>query len=281
MFLKELKYNTLKGWTILCFIILSFLSGSLISQESANYPVITYKDLPDAVFSEPRKFIGASLFGYIDGGAELYLEYGFSEARINQIEVGGRSYKTEIYKMNGIEEAFGIFSVSRYRCLSFPSVADFSCQTKYQLQFCKGPYYISIINRTGTKEDSATMLTIGKIIADKIPFPGIDLSVYFPGIKIETLRQNAFLAKGRLGIVNGDPDLEDFFSGVRGYTAVMLRPDEKTLISIWFPDNEQYNKFIELHHWKLSEDNSIIISSNQNEIISKAGDNRLIIELRD
>ncbi len=123
----------------------------MLLTDPGGFSTIGKKDLPEAKFSSSRVFTGSSLFGYINGGAELYLEYGFDVAAVTVIDYEDGEYKTEVFKMTGSEEAFGIFSVSKYRCLSIPALSEFTCQTKYQLQICKGPYYISIINKTGTR----------------------------------------------------------------------------------------------------------------------------------
>jgi hypothetical protein len=233
----------------LVFLVLIFNLNSLISQIPGDFPTVTKVDLPGAKFSQPRIFNGTSLFGYIDGGAELYLEYGFSMVTVPEIDYMGGKYKTEIYRMNGPEEAFGIFSVSKFRCAGMPAVSDYTCQTKYQLQICKGPYYVSIINSTGTKNDSIASLKIGEIIAGKIKDEQIDLSSLMPGISINELKHNCILAKGKLGIVNGSPDLEDFFSGTRNYTAVIVSGGKK-FIAIRFDSSESLEKFLVLHNWK-------------------------------
>lgn len=244
------KANNYMTNKTLVFLILIFNINSLLSQIPGDFPAVTNKDLPGAKFSQPRIFNGTSLFGYIDGGAELYLEYGFSMVTVTEIDYLGGKYKTEIYRMNGPEEAFGIFSVSKFRCAGMPPVSDYTCQTKYQLQICKGPYYISIINRSGNRNDSIASLKIGEIIAGKIKDEQIDLSSWMPGVSINELKQNCILARGRLGIVNGSPDLEDFFSGARNYTAVIVGGGKK-LIAIRFDSGESLDKFLISHNWKI------------------------------
>jgi Family of unknown function (DUF6599) len=217
------------------------------SQLPEGFPLVSKSDLPEAEFSSSRTFNGTALFGYIDGGAELYLEYGFSAMSVTDIEYMQGKYKTEIYRMKGPEEAFGIFSVSKYHCLDMPSLSEFTCRSKYQLQICKGPYYISIINRTGSRSDSISSAKIGRIISDKIKDKEVDLSQYLPGVQEELLKSRCFLAKGRLGIVNGYPDLEDFFQGITDYTAVIVN-SEKIIISVKFGNEGSYKKFLELHN---------------------------------
>jgi hypothetical protein len=261
---------------IRCLSIFVGLFNILVcfSQTQPDIPVVEKNDLPEAKVSSSRVFNGSSLFGYIDGGAELYLEYGFEAASVMKIEYKGGEFKTEIYKMTGPEEAFGIFSVSKYRCLSMPALSEFSCQTKYQLQICKGPFYISIINGTGTPSDSIASLEIGKIIADKIKDKEVELSSYLPDINIETLQTRTFLAKGRLGVVNGSPELEDLFLGATDYTAVIAREDTIRVISVKFRNKEAYQNFIELHDW---EKDKLVLSGN----VKKIGEYHLLIEMPD
>lgn len=243
------------------------------AQIPEDFPSIDKMDLPEAKFSQTKVFNGASLFGYIDGGAELYLEYGFSMVTITEIKYLDNTYKTEIYKMNGPEEAFGIFSVSRFRCKSAPDFAEFTCQTKYLLQICRGQYFISIINSTGTLRDSIASVIIGRTISGKIKGEDVDLTKYFPGTKKEVLRSGALLAKGHLGIVNGSPDLEDFFNGLTDYTAVIFK-DARTNISLKFKNDGSYNRFLELHNCSLDK-------SEKGYHFEKLDDTHLKIELPD
>jgi len=267
----------IKRYLFFFLITLASLPGK--SQTNDDFPVITKNDLPEATFSTPRTFAGSSLFGYMNGGAELYLEYGCESASITEISLPEGKYKTEIFRMTDPEAAFGIFSVSKYRCLAFPDLAKFTCQNRYQLQICKGPYYISIINKTGSRTDSLSMLRLGKVISDKIGEAETDLSGYLPGIPHSLLRADSFLAKGKLGIINGAPDLEDFFAGLSGYTAVILKGSPEMLISVRFDGNESIKAFTDLHKWdqgRLSEQGPVIIGGEKIRLI---GNNHLLIEI--
>lgn len=267
-----------KRFLKLLVLLFCFQSGnSQISEE--DYPIITDADIPGAKFSGKRKFIGTSLFGYIDGGAELYLEYGFSGAVVCEISAGGSRFKTDIYKMTGPEEAFGIFSVSKYRCLNMPDIGAYSCLTRYQLQFCKGPYYVSIINSTGTQNDSLTMLRIGRIISDKITGQATDITGYLPAGMPESVLNSGFLAKGRLGILNGSPDLEDFFKGTTGYTAVIMKVDGRTLISVKFSTPGFFREFLKLHQLDESNVSTDEFRTATGESVKLLTENHLLIEL--
>ncbi|MDP4223039.1 MAG: hypothetical protein Q8868_06985 [Bacteroidota bacterium] len=253
---------------------------SLFSQAPPGFPAIDKNDLPGAEFSRYREFSGSSLFGYIDGGAELYLEYGFSKAAVTELTLNKGEYKIEVYKMSGPEEAFGIFSVSKYRCTGTLPFARFSCQTRYQLQFCKGPWYVSVINRNGTLQDSLIMIRISIVIAGKIPEPDIDLSGLLPSDLIDPVKNNCVLAEGRLGIVNGHPELEDYFKDLSGYTAMILDEKDNVLLSLRFANNKSFADFIKLHGWedvKLSETEQKVSSGESVRLISG---NHLLISIQ-
>lgn len=241
--------------TAICLIFC--IPAGIYSQLPDDFPAVAEEDMPGAIISSPRVFTGASLFGYMNGGAELYLEYGFSLASITEITFMGGKYKTEIFRMNGPEEAFGIFSVSKFRCLDMPAYSSFTCRTRYQLQICKGSYYISIISSAGTEADSAASARIGGILSGRIADSELNLPEYLPGIPEEAIKSGCFLAKGRLGIVNGEPDLEDSFKGLKNYTSVILEGDEKYTISVRFGDQDSMKKFMEINGIEVGGNNEV------------------------
>jgi len=259
------------------WFILIFTSLDCYSQVDDGFPLIGTQDIPEAGFSAVRTFNGASLFGYINGGAELYLEYGFSAASVAEISLMGGKYKTEIYRMTGAEEAFGIFSVSKYSCRSMPQVSSFTCMTKYQLQICAGSYYISIINATGTKTDSLASVRIGEAIVNKIKEPQAAIAEFLPGIDPEIIKRDAILAKGRLGIMNGAPDFEDYFRNATGYIAVILPSNESTLLSVRFNTRDDLNNFITAHNLPGEEITLLPAKLLNGETVSKLSDNHLLI----
>ena len=268
--------SMLKNLVVSIILVLGF--QACFAQLPEDFPAVNKTDLPDAKFSPSKTFNGSALFGYIDGGAELYLEYGFSLVSVTEIEYMRGKYKTEIYKMNGPEEAFGIFSVSKYRCLNMPALSEFTCRTKYQLQICKGPYYISIINTSGTRSDSLASSRIGRIITNKVSDNDIDLSKYLPGIQDDLLKTRCFLAKGRLGIVNGDPDLEDYFKGTEKYTAVIVKGDTGTILSVKFKNLESLAEFASRHNWNADDFSAMGFRVPSGETVKKLADNHLYIE---
>jgi len=268
-----------KYFRILCFLF--SLPVICIAQAPDSFPVIDESDLPDAKFGIPKTYTRSSLYGYMNGGAELYLEYGFSGAWINEIHLAGGIYRTEIYRMNGPDDAFGIFSVSRYQCKSTPSLSPYACQTPYQLQLCSGSFYISISNSTGNGTDCTASLRIGEAIVNKIKEKPADITPYLQGVSHETINREAILAKGELGIMNGAPDLVDYFSEATGYCVVILQSGEQTILSVRFSTKEEMIRFMSLHNWnpEIISDRSAKMPTG--ETITKSSDNHLYISIKE
>jgi hypothetical protein len=259
-----------------------FLSAIIhgYSQEPAVFPSIDINDIPDARFETPKTFTGPSLFGYMDGGAELYLEYGFSGAWMDELNYRGGEYAVEIYRMNGTEEAFGIFSVSRYKCSSTPALSPFTCQTPYQLQVCSGPFYINIINQSGKPGDSIASLQIGAAIVKKIKDKPADLTLYLPDVLPETINRDAVLVKGKLGVMNGVADLEDFFGDATGYCAVILRLEKETIISVRFQNREALEAFESRHAYTPETPAAGSAAIPAGDVVKRISDTHLIIILK-
>ncbi|MCX6303009.1 MAG: hypothetical protein NTW82_12585 [Bacteroidia bacterium] len=259
-------------------IILSLLVPlACYPQIPANFPVIDKNDLPDAKLQPARHFTGESLFGYMNGGAELYREYGITDAVITEFDLDGGHYKCEVFKMTGPEEAFGIYSVSKYRCLSSPRISQYTCQNRYQLQICKGPYYISIINRSGTSADSVVLLKTGKILEAKINESSPDLSAFIPDADSNDLNLNSILAKGKLGLVNGAADWEDYFKDVTGYYTLIYKTQERTFVSVRFKRPEDFKLFINFHGWTICDLSASDVKKANGEILRMLGENHILV----
>ncbi len=268
----------IKYLCILC--LLFFLFDNCTPEVPGSFPSINESDLPDARFETPETYTENSFFGYINGGAELYLEYGFSGAWICEIHFMGGKYKVEIYRMNGPEEAFGIFSVSRFHCKSVPSLSPFTCQTPYQLQVCSGSFYINIINYSGNKTDSLGSWKIAEAIINKTDESTADISYYLPGIPAETINRKAVLAKGKLGIMNGAPDWEGYFGEAKEYRVVIFQDQEQTMLSVKFSNKDELNGFMSLHNFNPEMISAGSVKMPTGEMITGLSDNHLLITIK-
>ena len=164
-------------------MVMTFFAACLgvAAAAQASLPSIVLAGLPGIETAKTRTFTSESLYGYMNGGAELYLEYGFDTLVVTEIVSGGKDIKIEFYCMRDAEAAFGIFSVSRFRCNGGPRLTDHQCRSAYQLQFCKGRYYVSLINDTGTEGEQKTANEIAAILIRNIAEPSFDPVLFFNG----------------------------------------------------------------------------------------------------
>jgi len=104
-----------------------------------------------------------NLYNYINGGAELYLSYGFLEM-INRTYVlsDQPDILVDILDMGTSQNAFGVFAHSRESIAS-----DFGQGSEYHqgyLNFWKDRYVISIISSPETDESKQALFELAKVI---------------------------------------------------------------------------------------------------------------------
>lgn len=121
-----------------------------------------------------RMYEGDELFSFIDGGASLFLEYGFTRALAAEFQdTRNESITLEVYEMKDPGAAFGIYSLrSGERGAQIAIGQEGSMQTDY-IMFWKGNYYVSIAASDSTTECRAGLLTIARTVDGRLANAGI------------------------------------------------------------------------------------------------------------
>ncbi len=70
------------------------------------------------------------LFEYINGGAEIFFEYGFSQLITQEYIYDDESLMVDIYEMNDAAAAFGIYSINRDYKLPAINIGDDGTQSE-------------------------------------------------------------------------------------------------------------------------------------------------------
>lgn len=102
-----------------------------------------------------RNFEGDALYGYMNGGSDLFFEYGFVSLNVLEVKFEGFDYTVETYTMADDYAAFGIYSIHIFKPLRVDSLlcanglGGFDCLSKYQLQAAYGNRYFSIVFNAG------------------------------------------------------------------------------------------------------------------------------------
>jgi hypothetical protein len=132
--------------------------------------------LPDSLndwnrVSDDRIFNRQNLYGYIDGGAELYLSYGFAAGIHREYESSnGVKVTVDIFDMTSSKNAFGAFSHSRET-----EESDFGQGSQLYddaLIFWKDKYYVSISSIGEDNTIAEKIDALGRFIEKAIPSDG-------------------------------------------------------------------------------------------------------------
>jgi hypothetical protein len=205
--------------------LLSILIFVAVAAQSAfcqsDLPVLDSTDIPDAKITRFEQYDGTSLWGYIDGGADIYLEYGFDKVVGQEISWNNNHLKLEIYRMKDAEAAFGIYSVSHRNCIS-GKISKFSCATAHQVQFALGRYYVSVVNDNGSEQEQEMGLSLARLVSKKLKGQPVVLPRLFrKGIYSQHTNLLKFV-RGNLSIQKAMPDWEDLFDGIKNYSMFVL-----------------------------------------------------------
>jgi hypothetical protein len=108
-----------------------------------------------------------SLFDYINGGAELYLAYGFREMVACRFQREGQpDIVADVFDMGSSEDAFGVFSAERLE--AEVGIGQGSEYAAGLLRFWKGPFFVSVWAEQETAEAESCVPALGAAIAEAI-----------------------------------------------------------------------------------------------------------------
>ena len=93
-----------------------------------------------------RTFTGQDLFNQIDGGAELFLEFGFVKLRLQAYARDKAELTLNAYEMESAASALGIYLIKMGRETPFPEVAARNSAEEAQIAIIKGRYFIQVDN---------------------------------------------------------------------------------------------------------------------------------------
>ena len=122
----------------------------------------------------PESYEGEGLYGYINGGSEIFLQYGFKRVDVGRYkkESGGAGPEVtvDLYRMGSPLDAFGIFSVRRQggeKTLDLGHVPNWISES--QASLAAGVYFVNII---GFETQSEDIPAFARLLAKKLAAPG-------------------------------------------------------------------------------------------------------------
>lgn len=118
---------------------------------------------------EVQRFSGDDLFLFIDGGADLFLEYGFREAAARAYRgPGGAVINAEIYEMTDPGAAFGVYSVRCGDTGDDAAVGSAARLADYYLTVWQDRYMATFTGLSETPAVRDGLVAIGRAVAGGI-----------------------------------------------------------------------------------------------------------------
>jgi hypothetical protein len=188
---------------------------------------------------EPEHYEGEGLFGHINGGAEIFLQYGFKDLALGRYTMKAEGKEKEIvleaYWMESPADAFGIFSVKRAGDEIVSGRIDaLNWVSGTQINMAKGEYFVNVVGFECEEEELEEFAAfVARRIEGEVELPG-ELS-YLPSQGM--IRGSGKYIRGQLAASADSVLLQKDFWGFKGETmAVSSRyePSNSKLIIVDF-----------------------------------------------
>lgn len=253
----------------LSFLSLSYDGGSglytdCVSEDRGS--VVGDKENPEIL--RERSFKGKALYGFMNGGSDLYYEYGFVKLDALDVIYKGEEFSVEVYEMDSPENAFGIYSIHAFDFFLRDTVFKYCNFSDYLAQAVIGNYYYSIVYQSPHKGVNEKVVDIINFLFD-VSYGNISQEVVIPQIAIDNsngVTGEIKMMSGPLSIMNGASQLYDYLKGIEEF-------------KVWFFSDKRKEMKNALLVFKNEEDVRFVRDRMpQKQVISEEG-NKILFHL--
>lgn len=155
-------------------IVAFFLVAPSIRAEDLTWILPTNEELKTLKTSDdPQMAAGPELFQLINGGAELFHEYGFKQAILQDYTFGdGNILSLEVYEMASSFDAYGIFTMRGGTEGNSAPFGHEGLLASYYTCFWKGTYFVTITGMTQSAETLHALRILARAVDKKISDAG-------------------------------------------------------------------------------------------------------------
>lgn len=282
--------------SILCLIIPFLL---LCSPQQNREGILAY--LPETKelglwkpMGEPQTAAGEDLFLLINGGAEIYHEYGFKRAVFHSYFLNDTiSLNVEIYEMEDAAAAYGVYSFKTEKNAEKISIGNEGLLDEYYLNFWKGNFVVTVIGYNSSEKIRKNLVVIAGFIDNKIAETGSRPPLINWIEDTEIVPNRIIYIEGNLGLYNQYKfDTKNIFGVRKGaiadyknYMIFVFQYTNKDECIKWFKNGLYHLKknaeFSQFHqHTKgtsLTDDKGklLFLTTRANTVLIYKGDNDL------
>jgi len=109
-----------------------------------------------------------SLWEYIDGGADQYLDYGFKDVKTAEYRFGETDIVVDVYEFSDATNAYGLYSVLRPEQPEIINIGVEGYVAPASVEFVKGNRLVRLVAFDESEDTRSLLVGIAKIIAESI-----------------------------------------------------------------------------------------------------------------
>lgn len=237
--------RTVSVAVVLWFLVLGATSDVALAQAARSTGEVGLLPADAAVagwkkVDNLRVFTKADLYGYIDGGAEVFFEFGFDSLTLQKYRNGANEVAVEIYRMADPAAAVGIYLMKCGKETPDASFKERHTLNRHQLMFQRNRYHVTINNLSGADRIGPELLKFGTLVAGKLPpaVPAAELKRLPPAGMVpasERLFRGPFALQALFTL--GDGDILQLGSRLTGVAANYdAAAGGHTLLLVDYPD---------------------------------------------
>lgn len=115
------------------------------------------------------RYLQQDLYGHINGGAELFLEFGFDSLLVRGYHHDGQEITLQVYCLERPESALGIYLMKCGKETPLPEITARNTGSRQQIMAVKNRYVIQCNQFKGDKESQAAMIALVNGLLKSIP----------------------------------------------------------------------------------------------------------------
>jgi hypothetical protein len=238
------------------FYLLMFIFS--LNGTAQNVQQISEADIKGITIISSNSYVGNNLNDYLGVNSDLFLEYGFVKAYVNEYLLDHDKVSLEVYIMGNAPSSFGIYSLSISHCTQLNLFGSFSCISPHHVAAVHGQFYIYASNKSGTQSGQAFCKQLVKLFIDKNP-----QEIWYAPALIQSAKAAPFTNtlryyKGFLGLKKGLPSWSDILENINFhmYTINITTQEFSGILArITFPHESSLSTF-------LMKSNPIIMSAD-------------------
>jgi len=213
-----------------------------------------------------RTFTGQDLFNQIDGGAELFLEFGFVKLRLQTYSRGKSKLTLNAYEMDGATSALGVYLMKMGKETPFPELAARNSSEEAQLTMVKGRYFVQVDNLDDVPASRAEAVALANAflagVAEEMTATPLD---FLPAEG--RIAGSERLIRGPYGLqpyfTFGEGDILSLGGRIFGALAEYRMPDGKTFARLMIPYPSPDAAAAALAHIKANLDSYLKVTNDR------------------